>query len=76
MIDPENGDEMEYMKTMFTDDLKFMHRMIKKAKHKEIEKFIKDLRKFVWTTPPNQAEEHFTCDRDIYELINKYMGEL
>ncbi len=39
MSDPEKEDELKYMKTMFTDDLKFMHRMIKRAKKKLIEEF-------------------------------------
>lgn len=44
MMDPEKEDEMKYMEGMFTADLKFMHRMIKRAKKKLIKEFKKMLR--------------------------------
>ncbi len=37
---------------------------------------IDDLKIFVYGTPPNEAEQHWTCDKDIYELIKKYKDML
>ncbi len=34
----EIPEEIKYMKTMFTADLKFMHKMIQRAKEKQIQK--------------------------------------
>ncbi len=41
-----------------------------------IRMIIEDLTIFVYGTPPNEAEQHWTCDKDIYELIKKYKAML
>ncbi len=46
MSDPEKEDELKYMKTMFTDDLRFMHRMIKRAKEKLIKEILDEIIEF------------------------------
>ena len=67
MSDPFHEDPLIYMKTMFTDDLRFMDRMIKDKlrlqKQKLIGKFIADLKEFRRT---------HSVHLDLVDIINKW----